>query len=1193
MHRGIKQFLFSAFILFFSGLLAQSKEKTFSGFRENKGQICDQNFRPRPDILFYGSNNDIGFYLKNNGISYQFQKVDKWKKRDSVSVFHNKRIPDYLPEQITVYRLDVSWLNVNTRAEILRTDDLPGYENYYGESCPNGALEVKSYQSICYREIYPGIDLLWHGSEKGIKYDYLIKPNSNCRHIQLKIEGAESISVNSSGELEINTPLGRITEQKPVVRQNGSLLPAQWKVNGNIISFDIKNYNSDLPMQIDPLVRLWGTYYGGSDADEIWYSTLDLNGNSFVSGITKSASNIATTGAHQSTYAGYASYYGDAFIAKFNSAGVRQWATYYGGSNDDYGEECATDALGNVYLTGGTSTTNSAVIATPSAFSTSCTGLPVTGWMADAFLVKFNSSGVRIWGTYFGGNSVDQAYGCTVDNNGNVYITGNTSSTIGIATPGCHQSILNGNLDGFIAKFSSGGSLLWSTYYGGSGYTEGCFYCKTDASGNFYVTGFTQSPNNIASPGSHQSTFGGGYDAFIVKFDAGGTRQWATYYGGSGNEQGENILVNGSQIFLVGSSGSFQPNIISTPGTHQSLYGGGTTDGFMTVFDLQGVRQWGTYYGGNGDDEIDGVSTDALGNIYIAGVTSTSGGTAIATPCTYQSSFGGGSKDGFFAKFNLLGVRRWGTYYGGAFTDYSFGCNVDPQNNLYVYGKVLANSGTVIASANGHQPNYGGGISDGYLVKFDGCKPPPNTTADSVICYGQNAFLTSLPGCGIVWYNAIGGSIIGTGSLVTVTPATTTTYYIDDIGCPGNSLTPVPVTVNPLPVLNINASSTLICSGNTVGLSASGATSFTWMPGTINSPSYVVTPSVSSNYSVIGFDAKCFGASNVSVTVVPTPTLLLAYSSQSLCYGSTLQVSCSGAASYSWSPLGLIASASNSGIITSFLTGNSDFTVAGANTYGTLSCIDTETFFVSVVPPVVPLISKSVTICSGEKANLYVNGGNTWQWLPSGIADYPNNFSVNVSPSITTIFSVNASVNGICPETATVLVNVIPTPTVFAGHDTIINIGDQVDLHAEGNGNVRWAGEENISCIGCRSITVFPLTGTCYTAQISNQYGCNSQDEVCIEVMNDYGVYIPNSFTPNGDGLNDVFKVSLYGIRSYRLDIFDRWGEHLFSTSDLGAGWNGIYLGRPCQMDVYVYRLKYEPYKGKPGEKAGLVNLIR
>jgi hypothetical protein len=468
-------------------------------------------------------------------------------------------------------------------------------------------------------------------------------------------------------------------------------------------------------------VRAWGTFYTGTG--QVWPNgeergnscITDAAGNVYMVGFTSSNSDIATAGAHQTVYAGGPIVFGtggyDAFLVKFNSSGVRQWATYYGGSQDDMGISCAVDASGNVYMIGSTSSTSG--IATAGAHETT---------VNDGFLVKFNSSGVRQWGTYFEGNG----NACATDASGNVYIVGLTNSTSGIATAGAHQTVMSGSGDAFLVKFNSSGVKQWGTYFGGpytlaSGMETG-YSCATDALGNVYMTGHTPSTSGIATAGAHQTIYGGSStDAFLVKFNSSGVLQWGTYYGDAGVDIGYscatdatgNVYLAGDtqQEFLPASSG------MTTIGAHQSAYGGGYSDGFLVKFDSNGLRQWGTYYGGSLLDVSFSCATDASGNVYMSGNTQSSAG--IATSGAHQTTL----NDAFLVSFNSSGVRQSGTYYGGIKNV----CTSDASGNVYMTGYTQSNSD--IATAGAHQTaNGNNGYSDAFLVKFSGISVGINET---------------------------------------------------------------------------------------------------------------------------------------------------------------------------------------------------------------------------------------------------------------------------------------------------------------------------------------------------------------------------------------------------------------------------------------------------------------------------------
>jgi hypothetical protein len=239
-----------------------------------------------------------------------------------------------------------------------------------------------------------------------------------------------------------------------------------------------------------------------------------------LAGGTSSTTGIAS-GGFQNVYGGSS----DAFLVKFSGDGARQWATYYGGPVSEMGNMCTTDKTGNIYLVG---TTDSKTDIASGGFQNTFKG------QEDAFLVKFNSNGMRQWATYYGGKDYDYGYACVIDKFGNVYLARATDSKSGIAAKG-FQNVLGGGFDGFLVKFdSSGTKRIWATYYGGlfNDYDEGELYhvparafCIVDSNSNVYLSGNTQSDSGIAS-GGFQNTYGGGSkDAFLVKFNNNGIRQ--------------------------------------------------------------------------------------------------------------------------------------------------------------------------------------------------------------------------------------------------------------------------------------------------------------------------------------------------------------------------------------------------------------------------------------------------------------------------------------------------------------------------------------------------------------------------------------------------------------------------------------------------------------------------------------------
>ena len=386
---------------------------------------------------------------------------------------------------------------------------------------------------------------------------------------------------------------------------------------------------------------------------------------------------------------------------------ILDWGTYYGpdtSTSPFYALAC--DATAHVYGAGFT--------YAASQIATSGTYQGTFGGDQDAYLVKFDSSGNRLWATYYGGIGTDIGYAVAVDSIGNVYLGGTTSSTTGISTPGSQQPTYGGGTrDCFLARFTADGARLWGTYMGGSGDNiPGSI--ATDAHWHVYLSGVTTDGTNTATPGSYQPTHSGGYDDFLVQYDSSGIRQWGTYYGGPGDEFSGVVCTDGNYAYLSGWTSSATG--IATALSHQTTLAGGS-DAFLAKFNVTGSRLWGTYFGGPAAETTGGATCDGNGNIYLLGNTQSDAG--ISTPGSFQPARGG-LYDAFLAKFDPeLGVLDWATYYGGPQAEDVTYSRITTDDSLNVYITGYTGSITGIASAGAWQDTFGGGDQDGFLAKYN------------------------------------------------------------------------------------------------------------------------------------------------------------------------------------------------------------------------------------------------------------------------------------------------------------------------------------------------------------------------------------------------------------------------------------------------------------------------------------------
>ncbi|MFP9097879.1 SBBP repeat-containing protein [Flavobacterium sp. RHBU_24] len=673
-------------------------------FMENKGQVADTKGNPRPDILFSAKSGGTQLWLAKTAIHYQFAHAEKgnegkpkMSRKDFSVTKKNARLE--------THHFTVQLEGASENAQIVKEKQSEYVENFYLAHCPNGITDVKGYEKITYKNIYPNIDWVIYTKGGFMEYDFIIHPGGKPSDIKLKVKDADSVNIEN-GELVVKTKLGEVHEKRPVsYDENGSKIATRFvKSADGSLSFQA-NFPKDKPYRIDPQV-VWATYYGGSGDEFSAFTNIDSSNNVYLSGYTTSTSGIAS-GGYDTTFSAVS----DLYLVKFNASGARLWATYYGGTGEESIGECQIDGSGNIYLAG----------STGSASGMASGGFQNTygGDAYDALLVKFNSSGARIWATYYGGGYNDTGNDCVVDSSGNVYLAGYTLSPLNIASGG-YQNTQGGEYDAYLVKFSSSGSRLWATYYGGD-YSDSATCLAVDGLNNIYLGGFTNSTESISSPGSYLSTAPGTTDtpnAFLAKFDTSGSRLWGTYYGGTADDYALGCSTDGSgNVYLSGDTSSTTG--IASGGFQSTVLG---HDAFLAKFTTDGALSWGTYYGGSGYEESYANTVDISGNIYLSGVTGSTSGIASGG---FQNTYGGGEYDAFIVKFNTSGGRLWGSYYGGSGLDWGQSCAVG--NNDIVYLSGVTDSTTGIAQT-GFQNTFAGGTYDAFLAKISAssCGLPQN-----------------------------------------------------------------------------------------------------------------------------------------------------------------------------------------------------------------------------------------------------------------------------------------------------------------------------------------------------------------------------------------------------------------------------------------------------------------------------------
>ena len=715
------------------------------GFIENKGQIIDQNSKPNPAVLYLLNTPGMNVQLRRGGFSYDLYSFPSpTEKNATPPPLHSRERRarcESLSGEMNFHRIDFNLIGSDPDCELVISGQSQDYLNYYttGTSV-DGVTFVRSYQTVIYRNIYPYIDLEFLVDQKsGVKYSFIIHPGGKLSSIRMKITDPE-IEVSSSGALMLKNTTGSINEEIPRSFYQVNNVAVDVKCRFQKTSRGIYGFCPDglIPANatliIDPVPdRVWSTYYGGTNNEFGYGCAVDGDGNVYISGDTQSSASIATTGAYQTTLLGLT----DVFLAKFTASGVRLWATYFGGPDWEYNYNCTVDKAGNTYIAGTTwSLTN---ISTPGCHQ------PVFGGWVDCFLVKFSPDGQRIWGTYYGGTNDEQLGFVKSDDSCNIYLTGVTHSNTNISTPGSFKPTTSGGDETFLVKFDSSGQRLWGTYYGGpmADRANDCSISKngylyiagTTASASGISTPGSFQPNWIGGLG--------GLDGYLACFNPAGQRLWGTYYGGNGYDVCVSVAADTSgNAYISGFTSS--PNIIASAGSYQSVYAG-NTDVFLARFSPDGTRRWGTYYGATDHDSTDVsglIAVDDSSHVYLTGFTNSTSG--IATTNSYQTAFAG-YYDAFLVKFDSAGQRIWGTYYGGSGNDLNGSVAVNANGVQYLTGSTTSVAGISTTGSHQRDIGGGFDAFLVKFQTCTGVDPAQPITGPADVCLGTSGFVFTVP----------------------------------------------------------------------------------------------------------------------------------------------------------------------------------------------------------------------------------------------------------------------------------------------------------------------------------------------------------------------------------------------------------------------------------------------------------------
>ncbi|MCX8080245.1 MAG: gliding motility-associated C-terminal domain-containing protein [Bacteroidia bacterium] len=476
--------------------------------------------------------------------------------------------------------------------------------------------------------------------------------------------------------------------------------------------------------------------------------------------------------------------------------------------------------------------------------------------------------------------------------------------------------------------------------------------------------------------------------------------------------------------------------------------------------------------------------------------------------------------------------------------------------------------------------------------------PIPQVTISAptnTVCFGNNLSLNATGASNYTWTPSTFVNNIHQSN-ITVTPTTSITYTVIGEANTCTNSAVFSISVIPIPTLIISKKSDTLCLGLSKNIYVNGANHYIWSPNTgissVNSGQVSFNPSVTTVYQVVGFNGLCSATENVTIHVLPFPLYEPSASMNKICSGMTVQLSASGGHAYSWQPANLLNNPNLSSPTASPQT-NTNFTVTVHNILGTYSCSTTKEVHVEVIPKAEIIGPNSYTICRGSHVLMNVGGSQFYFWNPTTSLSSPTIPNPICNSSVSMIYTVTGNNAGICYAQKQITVTVHNKPEVNAGPDLVYNLNEPMYLYGSGQGTLTWKTDPSIYCLPCPTTQIFTENSKCFVLEAVNEFNCRNQDEVCVDITKEYEIYIPNSFSPNGDGVNDEFFVKGNGILEIDFMIFDRWGKLIFRTKNFGEPWNGEFEGKPCKQDVYVYKAKIKGLDGKWIHKTGHITLLR
>lgn len=1213
-----------------------------SYFIENKGQWSDK-------VEYRAEFDGAWVYLEKDGFTFDTYDQEVFNKWAHAHVNPSEERVDLIP--FHAFKMQMHGVSPVLQLDALgKSDD---YNNYMLGAREQWAGEAYNYQRIFYRNVYSGIDIRIQRQKGQFKYDWIIEPSAEIDDILFSYEGADKVRIKK-GKLIIETSVKNFVEYIPVAYYlNGEpteKVAINYVKKGNKIGFEApKGYDRNRTLYIDP-VLIFSTYSGSSANNFGYTATFDSKGFLYAGSTAFGSGYPANLGAYTTFQGGTV----DVAITKYDTTGTfRVYSTYLGGNNNEMPHSMIVNSNDELFVYGTSGSSNFPTLDNAyqpdNNLGTSVNFGSGLGFAfdqgEDIFITRMSEDGLSlVASTFIGGtgtdglnmssqlihNYADEVRGeILIDANDNIYVVSSTQSNDFPITTNAYQSSLNGTQDGVIFKMDNNlTSLVWSSYFGGSG-VDAFYAMDLDSENRPIVCGGTTSgdlPNSISA---FQEEYAGNTDGFLVKFDANGTELEACTYLG---------FEEYDQIYFVEFDNNDAPYIFGQTETGDNysmnnIYSNLNSGQYIGAFNTDlSSYDWGMCFGnGNGIPNISPTAflVDYCNQIYLTGWGSGIQGGSLTTtgmPTSVDAFKSTTTGNDFYIYITgtTLAIPVYASFYGGdQSSEHVDGGTSRFDKKGKIYQAVCAGCGgfddfpifpsNAVSDENGNSCNIGV-----FKMDFEEDLVIADFSVETV-CFPDPVSFENFSFNAQNYEWDFGDTEISSLSDPTHVYAAPGIYDVTLVVSNPGTCNETDTLVKTIVVLSPDGfalEDITLCpnAGEQIGIPPFGDATITysWSPSSglsdPTAPNPFFTGQTNMNYTLSIDNGICISDATQAVEVFILD--LQATGDTIICEGDQVLLNVNGqgvASNFQWSD---VPDFSN-------VISNADDIIVSPNTPSVyyvsadyLTCLALDS--VIVVPaPFQAQLSDDIFICLNEEIelsaiNLYSNFEMTYLWTPTAQI-ISGNTSEMITAQMTddTWFYVNMENELGCQWIDSIFVEVSDLD-VFSVQatalDNIIVEGQSTTMNGTpGNPyTVTWTPPSGLSNPNNSTTGASPNTTTTYTYTVTDNSplgSCNATDSVTITVVElNCGfptVFLPNSFTPNGDDENDVLFLRGSLVKEMELMIYDRWGEKIFESQDQSIGWDGTYKDREADSGVYVYLLKVICLDEQEVELKGNVTLIR